>query len=309
MSRRRKQRKSRKRLTYGVIAAIFILACFLAYVSLHQSNQTPPDQTSQPKAAIIDHLSFKEETKNETFVDASRRILEEAGFYVKYYPGEIITVDFYKNLAWQNYSLIVLRAHSAIIGNGTELGLFTSEIFDKSKYNSTSAPYFWDVYHKRLVEAYFSEQDPIHYFAIAPGFVEEYATFKNAIVIMMGCDGLKHNTTAEAFINKGAKVCIGWDGLVSAPHTDHATTCLLQHLAQGKTIEIAVNETMNEVGPDQEYNSSLKYHPPFAGSYTIQHTLGISNLDTVKANIILAKEEKKGTRTGCNKLVCDDGNL
>ena len=299
MSRRKKHKKSRKRLTYGIIAATLILACFLAYVSLHQSNQTPTDQTSQPKAAIIDHLSFRNETANQTFVDASKTILEKAGFNVAYYPGENVTVGFYKNLAWQNYGLIILRVHSAIIGNSTELGLFTSEPFNESKYNSPSAPYYYDVLNKRIVRAYFNEQDPIHYFAIAPGFIEEYATLQDAIVIMMGCDGLRYNTTAQAFITKGAKVCIGWDGLVSVPHTDHATTRLLQHLTQGDTIEMAVNETMNEVGPDREYNSTLKYHPPTAGSYTIQYTLTISNLDTIKANMILTKEEKKGTKTGC----------
>jgi len=303
MSRRRKHRKSRKRLAYGVIAATFILACFLAYVSLHQSNQIPSDQTSRPKAAIVDHLSFRNETANQTFVDASKNILEKAGFNVDYYPGENVTVNFYENLFLHGYGLICLRVHSAIIGNGTELGLFTSEPFNESKYNSPSAPYYNDVLNKRIVRAYFSEQDPIHYFAIAPGFVEEYGNFTDSVIIMMGCDGLKYNRTAEAFIGKGAEVCIGWDGLVSTSRTDHATTCLLQHLAQGKTIGGAVNETMNEVGPDQGYNSTLKYYPAAAGSYTIQHTLGISNLDTVKANVILVKEEKKGTRTGCNKLV------
>jgi hypothetical protein len=307
MSIRRKPKKSRKRLAYGVIAAIVILACFLAYASLHQSNRKPSNQnhpTLPPKAAIVDQLSFRNETKNPAFKNSCTNILETAGFNVTYYPGENVTVDFYKNLAWQHYGLIVLRVHSAIIDNGTELGLFTSELFNKSKYNTSSAPYYEDVLKKRLVEAYFTEQEHeqgINYFAIAPGFIETYATFhntviNNTVIIMMGCDGLKYNTTAEAFINRGAKVCIGWDGPVSTTHTDNATTCLLQHLAQGNTVEEAVNKTMNEVGPDA-YNNSLKYYPQTAGSYTIQYTLGISSMDTMKANTILVKEEKKGTKS------------
>jgi len=296
MSRRSKRKKSRKRLAYGVIVAAFIFACLLAYFFLHQSNQPPSNQTSQPKAAIVDHLSFRNETANQTFVDASKNILKDVGFDVDYYGGNEVDVTFYKYLLRQGYSLIVLRVHSAIIGNGTELGLFTSEPFNESKFDNEQAPYFLDVYHKRLVEAYFSEQDPIHYFAIAPGFIEEYGTFQKTVIIMMGCDGLKYNRTAEAFIKKG-KVCIGWDGLVSTLHTDHATTCLLQHLSQGDTIEKAVNKTMNEVGPEKMYNSTtiLKYYPGAAGSYTIQLVLGISSMDTVKANVVLVKEEKKGT--------------
>lgn len=126
--------------------------------------------------------------------------------------------------------------------------------------------------------------------------------FSNTTVVLMGCDGLKYNKIAEAFIRKGAKVCIGWNGLVSTPHTDHATTRLLQHLAQGNTVEEAVEETMNEVGPeemyfqDQRYNSTLQYYPEAAGSHTIQYILGISSIETVRANTVLAKEEKKGTR-------------
>jgi len=297
MSRRRKPKKSRKRLTYGVIAAIVILACFLTYFYLHQSNRAPSDQnppTLPPKAAIVDHLSFRNETKNPTFKNSCTNILETAGFNVTYYPGENVTVDFYRNLAWQDYGLIILRVHSAIIGNGTELGLFTSEHYDPA---NIPPDYYKDLQNRRLVEAYFTEEERkqgIRYFAIAPRFIEEYATFQSTIIIMMGCDGLKYNTTAEAFISRGAKVYIAWDGPVSTTHTDNATTCLLQHLAQGNTVE----EAVNEVGPDKLYNSSLKYYPPTAGSYTIQHTLGIFSMDSVKANTVLVKvkEEKKGTR-------------
>ena len=59
---------------------------------------------------------------------------------------------------------------------------------------------------------------------------------------------------------------------------------------------------MNEVGPEklyfknQGYNSSLKYYPAAAGSYIIQYTLAVSNLDTVRANVVFVKEDKKGTK-------------
>jgi hypothetical protein len=243
------------------------------------------------------------ETKNPTFKNSCTNILETAGFNVTYYPGENVTLDFYKNFAWQDYGLIVLRVHSAIIyglGDNKSLCLFSSELLNESKFNTPSAPYYEDVLDHRVVEAYFNEteqKEGIIYFAIAPGFIEKYATFHNTVVIIMGCDGLKYNTTAGVFIYRGAKVCIGWDGFVSTSHTDNATTCLLQHLAQGDTVEEAVNKTMSEVGSDKLYNSSLKYYPQPAGSYTIQYALGISSMETMKTNAILVKEEKKGTRS------------
>jgi len=306
MSRRKKHRKSRKRLAYGVIAVIFILLCFATYSYLNPPNQNspnppPPDQLSS-KAAIIDHLSFKEETKNETFKNASTSILETAGFNVTYYPGEKVTVDFYRNLVSQNYGLIVFRVHSAIIyglGDNRSLGLFTSERLDESKYNTTSAPYFDDVVNNRTVKAYFPDDPTTEYFAIAPKFVEKYGNFQNTTIIIMGCDGLKYYSMAEAFRRKGAKVCVGWDGLVSSPHTDHAITYLLQRLAQRNTVEEAVEKTMNEVGPEemyfesQGYNSTLKYYPSTAGNYVVRCMVGISSMDTVKASSILAEEEKR----------------
>jgi len=245
MNRRGKHKKSGKRLAYGIITVAFILICIVTYSYLNSPNP-PPDQLSS-KAAIVDQLSFRKETRNETFRNSSISILEAAGFDVTYYPGKTVTVNFYENLISQNYGLIVLRVHSAIIGNSTTLGLFTSELLDENKYNTPSAPYYDDVLNERVVQAYFPD-DPTRYFAIAPRFIEKYGNLQNATIIIMGCDGLKYNKTAEAFIKKGAKVCIGWNGLVSTCHTDYATTRLLQYLVQKNTVETAVEETMKEVG-------------------------------------------------------------
>jgi len=303
MSTRRKGRKSKKNLAYGIVIVALILICIGIYSYLNQSNSPPfpPDQLPS-EAAIVDHLSFREETKNETFKNSSISILETAGFNVAYYPGESVTVNFYRNLFSKNYSLTVLRVHSAIIGDTEDLGLFTSELLDESKYNNLGAPYYDDVVNNRIVKAYFPEDPATEYFAVAPGFIEKYGSFQNTTIIIMGCDGLKYDLMAEAFRRKGAKVCIGWNGLVSTLHTDQATTRLLQHLAQGNTIDEAVEKTMDEVGPEtmyfqnQGYCSILKYYLTAAGNHTIQIILSISGVDTVKANTVLMKEEKKGTR-------------
>lgn len=293
---RRKHRKSRKKVIYGVIAVSFILICVVTYFYLNPSNSPSSSDQLFSKAVIVDHLSFREETKNETFKDMSISMLETAGFNVTYYPGEGITVDFYKNLVSNgSYGLIVLRVHSAIIGNSTDLGLFTSELEVESKYNTPSAPYYDDVANKRVVRAYFPDDPNTTYFAIAPGFIEKYGNFQNTTVIMMGCDGLKYTSMAAAFIKREAKVCIGWNGLVSPSHTDYATTRLLQYLIQRNTIKKAVNETMKEVGPDQEYESELEYYPKNneVGGYVIRFTLSVSGMETLRTNVVPAKEERR----------------
>ena len=86
----------------------------------------------------------------------------------------------------------------------------------------------------------------------------------------MGCDGLTYAEMAEALIQKGAKVYIGWNAMVSSSRTDQATMQLLQHLITEKqTVNQAVAETMEEIGPDQAYNSVLVYYPHELGNYAI----------------------------------------
>jgi len=296
--KRRKKEKSRKKLVYGIIVVVFILLCFVTYFFLHQPNQTDESNDNQffYKAAIVDHLSFREETKNETFKNSSIDILETAGFDVTYYPGKSVTIDFYQNLVRsRHYGLIVFRVHSAIIfglGDNTSLCFFTSELENESYYDSNS-PYFDDFAYRRIVRGYFSEDPTTYYFAVAAGFIKRYGDFQNTIIIIMGCDGLKYSVMAEAFKINGAKVCIGWTGLVSAPHTDRATQRLLQHLTERNSVEEAVDKTMDELDPDQEYDSLLTYYPENAGSYIIQFTLGISDMETLRTNTVLAKEESR----------------
>jgi len=270
MSRRKRDRKkrNRKKVAYGVIAVASILI-FLLYFSLNQSNPT-----SQPKAAIVDHLSRRE--PNQTFVQDSRTILQEAGFTVDYHGWTRLTdVNNYKNILKQNYQLFVLRVHSAItmIRDQEVIGIFTWERYDPE---NIPEEYYQDVMDDRLVEAYFSEEERAKgetYFGITHRFVEEYGEFQNTVIIMMGCNGLTYTSMAEAFVKKGAKAYISWDKRVGVSHTDQTTIHLLQSLITHKrTIKQAVTETMETVGPDPVYNNStLRYYPKIAEAenYTI----------------------------------------
>jgi len=94
-----KKREQRIRLT--VTAAILIIAIsvsgFLINSMLNQpsTNQTTSN-ASQPKAAIVDHLSLT--APNQTFIETATNTLKQAGYTVDYYSGENITVEFYRNL-------------------------------------------------------------------------------------------------------------------------------------------------------------------------------------------------------------------
>lgn len=265
--RRVKERKSMKKLAYGVIVVILILLGFLTYFSLQRSNQPP-------QVAIVDHLDFTGQS-NPTFVNACINILDKGGLTWKYYRGEDVTVDFYRNLPSYGTALIILRQHSAIMRENGEtvplLGLFTSERY----YGPIDAAkkYPKDVEDGRLVRAFFTDGGEEEYFGIVPKFVEKSmkGRFEDTIIIMMGCqglgyDGVTYTDMAEAFIDKGAKVFISWNGWVSVNHTDQATLDLLQSLVLEKQ---TIKKAVEEVDSDPYYRSVLRFYPSGAANYTI----------------------------------------
>ena len=78
----------------------------------------------------------------------------------------------------------------------------------------------------------------------------------------MGCGGLKTNDLARAFLARGAKDFVSWDGSVTAQHTDSATEELLAHLfAGGQELHEAVARTMDGVGPDPAFGARLAVYP------------------------------------------------
>jgi hypothetical protein len=76
---------------------------------------------------------------------------------------------------------------------------------------------------------------------------------------MMGCDGLRSQETAQAFLDRGASAFVSWSKPISGPHTDTATEKLLHRLLiDGTPLEEAVAQTAEEVGPDPNYEGELR---------------------------------------------------
>ena len=271
----------KKRLTYiattvsvVILIAIIALSAFLIYSYLNSSLDQTNDQPSQLKAAIVDHLSLT--APNQTFIQKATNTLKQAGYTVDYYPGEKVNVEFYRNLPTHDYNLIILRVHSAAaVLEGKEfvecpVGFFTSEPYSRTKYIYAQLT-------DQLVIASYTMPEPPYYFAILPKFVTSSmkGKFQNTIIVMMGCEGLNNTKMAEAFIEKGAKVYISWSGMVSASHTDQATTQLLKRLiTEKRTLKEAVRETFKEVGFDPAYESLLIYYPLEAGDQTVEDITG-----------------------------------
>ena len=268
------QKKSRKYslweiLACGAFATLFLgVGLYFALSYLNQSSLSNSSRESLPKAAIVDHLSISQ--PNQTFTEEATALLNEAGFVVDYYKGELVTVEFYRNLPRHDYRLIILRVHCASYSPARRvLDFFTSELYSKSKHVEEQLKDRVTAVAFGPYEAY-EEGDPV-YFGITDKFVRfsMIGEFSDTMVIMMGCDGLRYDDMAAAFIEKGAEVYVGWSRLVSALHTDQVTIDLLRRfLIEEQTIEEAITAAMDELGADPDYESILLHYPDEHGDFT-----------------------------------------
>ena len=187
------------------------------------------------KAAIVDQLGGNYPSTLEyaqEFNESATNLLETASFNVSYHESKTINVTFYEKLAQYCYGVIILRSHSALREDKPIVDFFTNEIFVEGKYTSelvTAGYYEW-------------EKDKL-YCAITPDFIKVIdGVFPKSVVIAMGCDSLKYDTMARVFIDKGAKLYIGWTGSVSVEDSDKATLKLLELLfIENKTINDAIS--------------------------------------------------------------------
>ena len=148
---------------------------------------------------------------------------------------------------------------------GNSVFLFTSEQYDTSKYAEDREKF------RLFAVRNLTGSGDTRYFGITPRFIESMqGNFDKTVVVLMGCDGLLFDGTAQAFVDKGADAVIGWDNLVSAPHTDKAVENLLQNLLPKRLpLGEAVKRTMTDIGPEPAYDNALKVYPPDAEDRTL----------------------------------------
>jgi hypothetical protein len=257
---RARKRLLRKRVILALAAMIASLIIGVVAFSLLTTNSSTD---STPRIAIVDQLGAQ--WPDPVFNQTIQAILNQTGLKVDYCPSEDVTVDFYRNLPSHNYKLIIFRVHSTSETGATDMPpwvvLFTSENYSSTAHVSEQVD-------MQLVYVKFPNVTQL-YFGITPTFVQNSieGRFNDTTIIAMGCEGLNQTTMAEAFIEKGAKAFISFNGPVSEMYTDNATVYLLHHLVtENQTIQDAVKETMNDVGPDPEYGSVLLFYPNNAGA-------------------------------------------
>lgn len=242
----------------GAVAALAVAAVLLAPGG-RDAVGLSSDGDDALTAIIVDQLDLT--APNPEFVADARQLLESDGYTVDYVSGEDVTVGVYRDLPKGDYDLIILRVHStAEVSRGeddvTSISLFTGE------------PYSEDLYYEEQLRgavgfAQYTEDSP-KLFGVTAEFVRNSmeGRFDDTVVLMMGCQGFINAEGATAFTDKGARTFIGWDGLVTAKHTDEASELLLRYLIEdGADTRNAVDRTMAEIGPDPDFGSQLVARP------------------------------------------------
>jgi hypothetical protein len=261
--------KNVKKTAYSLLAiTAFLISVLLALQFVPKNEARNP---SKPRAAMVDGLI---NYPSAEFVNESMRILSEAGYEVDYIGNEMVTVDFYKRLPSLGYDLIVLRVHCGPLfrrlSDGTEIPegtvLFTTEAYDPKKYVGYQVKGTVAI---AEISGILNEQ----YFAVPPWFFERNAEgrFPNTTIILDSCFGFYTQAPlmmAQALMERGARVYIGWDGEVQAQHTDAVVLSLLRSLYADKlTLAEAVERAMNENGADPYYRSVLLFYPEGMADY------------------------------------------
>jgi hypothetical protein len=236
---------------------IVIILCAASSLIIPHFLWSWKESALQLNAVIIDQAALT--SPNPPLIASIKNMVRNSGYETDHYQAEEVTVNLYRSLPKHNYRLIIIRTHSGV---GV---ICTGEKYEETKYVSEQLT-------GQLERVFLSGGS---YFAITTSFILTLnGRFKDSVVLMMGCAGLSSVSIAEAFISKGAKVYISWKQSVSTIYNDDATMILLTALlAEEKTIEQAVTETMTQMGS----YPVLAYYPPEAGEMKVIASSGLAS--------------------------------
>jgi hypothetical protein len=223
-------------------------------------------------ALIVDGLP---DFPNKSLIEEMKCILINEGFEVDEVEPKNVTVNFYKSLPSMDYDLIILRIHcgplirknqnGSYISSGTVF--FTTELYQTDKYKGLQS--------RGLLAIAKKSGDDNGFFSIPPDFFESLDDWNtNTNLILSSCYGLWEGSPfkmAETLRDKGVRLFIGWDGEVSAHHTDKAVLALLKQLyVEEKTVSESIKFVMDEIGPDKYYGAKLDFYPTESGDMLLK---------------------------------------
>jgi hypothetical protein len=185
------------------------------------------------------------------FVREIRRIMNQSGYGFDYFSEGAATLDFFFNLPNQGYSIIILRVEGVNIrvGDASSVAFATSDQYGGSQRVSDQVRNDLGVI----------EANGHTYFAMTSKAISRLmcGRFSGTTLLVMSCNSLSDSSLAQAFIDKGAKSFIGWNGSITIVHDDRVFTAVTALLTVGVQAGSAVQYTSNLFGPDPIWGGTL----------------------------------------------------
>jgi hypothetical protein len=185
----------------------------------------PTSLADSRSIALIDSLAV--DSPNRGIVENISSLANAAGYSLDYYPPTSVTVDLFQHLPEKGYSMIILRTHSTWDGNV----VVTSE-----PYNP----------HQRVIGQLTDKVGDANvggrqYFSVTPGYIggTMCGRLQGAMILSMGCT-TGSGQLAKAFMEKGARLFVGWNGVVTVAQTDSAFQALVGLLLKGESAHEAI---------------------------------------------------------------------
>jgi len=254
--------KNHKRLK--ILAVSIIALTILSYLNdfggIRGIDQSPASscaatpqrtaaQSSVKRAALVDALSSV--YPHPQFVDKIRTIMNNTGYGFDYFSEGAATLDFFFNLPSQGYSIIILRVEGVNIrvGDASPVAFATSDQYASPQRISDQMRNDLGVI----------EANGHTYFAMTPKAISQLmcGQFQGTTVLVMACNSLSDSSLAQAFIDKGAKSFIGWNGSITIVHDDRVFTAVIALLTMGVQAGSAASYASNLFGADPIWGGTL----------------------------------------------------
>ncbi len=245
-------------LVLAASVAVFSGGAILSGYSCWGVGSRSTGPSYRPSIALVDQLSL--ESPDPGFVQSVNSSAMAAGYRFDYYPPKTATVDFFVRFPRLGYSIIILRTHGAGLVSTDPSVIATSE-----KYSQDQR-----VTDQLLNRLTILNVNGTRFFALTPDFIRSSmcGRFHGTLVLTMFCEGSHQIQLAKAFIDKGAGVYVGWNGLVTASHTDLVFASLVHSLLEGNSISSSVQSVTLALGADPVYGSQLRYYPTAQGGWS-----------------------------------------
>jgi hypothetical protein len=201
-----------------------------------------PSSGSSRSIALVDSLAV--DSPNPAFVKSLSSLASSEGYSLDYYPPAAVKVDLFQHLPEKGYSMIILRTHSTWDGNV----VVTSEPYDP---------------HQRVIGQVLDRVGDANvggrqYFSVTPSYIGSSmcGRLQGAMVLSMGCT-TGSGQLAKAFMEKGARLFVSWDGLVTVAQTDSTFQALVGLLLEGVSADMAIQSLTRVSGSDHTTGPNL----------------------------------------------------